>query len=86
MKVHILPALSDNYMYLLEDVETREAAVVDPVDAQRVINKVNELGLKLTKVIGTHHHFDHAGSITFCQIKRVSNKHSILIVVHLLLI
>lgn len=31
MRVKILPALSDNYMYLLVDEETNEAAVVDPV-------------------------------------------------------
>ena len=29
MRVRILPALSDNYMYLLVDEETREAAIVE---------------------------------------------------------
>ncbi|XP_034655960.1 hydroxyacylglutathione hydrolase, mitochondrial, partial [Drosophila subobscura] len=32
MQVKILPALQDNYMYLIVDNKTREAAVVDPVD------------------------------------------------------
>lgn len=36
MKVELLPALSDNYMYLLIDVDTREAAVVDPVEPIKV--------------------------------------------------
>lgn len=36
MKVELLPALSDNYMYLLVDAETREAAVVDPVEPVKV--------------------------------------------------
>ena len=36
MKVHILPALSDNYMYLLVDEKTQTAAVVDPVEPEKV--------------------------------------------------
>ena len=36
MKVHILPALSDNYMYLVVDEDTREAAIVDPVEPKKV--------------------------------------------------
>ena len=32
MKVELLPALSDNYMYLLIDTDSREAAIVDPVE------------------------------------------------------
>merc|ERR1719233_346312 len=32
MKIRILPALSDNYMYLLMDQVTKEAAIIDPVD------------------------------------------------------
>lgn len=36
MKVELLPALSDNYMYLLIDVDSREAAIVDPVEPLKV--------------------------------------------------
>lgn len=36
MKIELLPALSDNYMYLLIDVDSREAAVVDPVEPVKV--------------------------------------------------
>ena len=36
MTVHVLPALSDNYMYLLVDKTTKEAAIVDPVHPQGV--------------------------------------------------
>lgn len=36
MKVELLPALTDNYMYLLIDEDTKEAAIVDPVQPQKV--------------------------------------------------
>uniref|UniRef100_H0Z8S3 Hydroxyacylglutathione hydrolase, mitochondrial n=1 Tax=Taeniopygia guttata TaxID=59729 RepID=H0Z8S3_TAEGU len=61
MKVEILPALTDNYMYLLIDQDTREAAIVDPVQPQKVLDAVKKHGVKLTTVLTTHHHWDHAG-------------------------
>lgn len=60
-KVHILSALSDNYMYLLIDKESREAAIVDPVEPNKVATAVRDYDAKLTKVLTTHHHWDHAG-------------------------
>lgn len=41
MKVHILPALSDNYMYLVVDEKTQEAAIVDPVEPKKVLYLFN---------------------------------------------
>ncbi|GCC35503.1 hydroxyacylglutathione hydrolase, mitochondrial [Chiloscyllium punctatum] len=64
MKVELLPALADNYMYLLIDNETREAAIVDPVEPQKVVEAVKKHGVKLTTVLTTHHHWDHAGGNT----------------------
>ncbi|XP_053326628.1 hydroxyacylglutathione hydrolase, mitochondrial isoform X2 [Spea bombifrons] len=61
MKVELLPALTDNYMYLLIDEETKEAAIVDPVQPQKVVDAVKKHGVKLTTVLTTHHHWDHAG-------------------------
>lgn len=61
MKVEVLPALTDNYMYLLIDEETKEAAIVDPVQPQKVLDAVKKHGVKLTSVLTTHHHWDHAG-------------------------
>lgn len=61
MKVRILPALSDNYMYLLVDESTKEAAVVDPVTPDIVVAAVEEEQATLTTVLTTHHHWDHAG-------------------------
>lgn len=61
MKVRILPALSDNYMYLLVDETLGEAAIIDPVEPDTVIAAVEEEGVKLTTILTTHHHWDHAG-------------------------
>lgn len=43
------------------DNKTKEAAIVDPVDPELVASAVNESGVNLTKVLTTHHHWDHAG-------------------------
>ncbi len=59
--VKVMPALSDNFMYLLVDKVSNEAAIVDPVDASSVIKTVHEENLFLTTVLTTHHHLDHAG-------------------------
>ena len=43
MYVKILPALQDNYMYLLVCDKTNEAAIVDPVEPEKVIRCVNKV-------------------------------------------
>lgn len=61
MNVVILPALQDNYMYLIICSQTRDAAIVDPVDPDSVLKAIEEENCNLTKVFTTHHHWDHAG-------------------------
>lgn len=61
MDIHILPALGDNYMYLLVDKATNEAAIVDPVEPDKVLAAVKEHNVNLSTVLTTHHHWDHAG-------------------------
>lgn len=56
-KVMILPALSDNYMYLIIDKKTKEAAVVDPVAPNLVWDAVCEEKSNLTTVLTTHRHW-----------------------------
>ncbi|EFO26248.1 hydroxyacylglutathione hydrolase [Loa loa] len=62
MKVIPIPALSDNYMYLLIDEETSNAAIVDPVNLKGINKAVKETGVRLTSSLVTHHHWDHAGA------------------------
>lgn len=61
MKIQLLPALEDNYMYLLIDEETKQCAAVDPVEPEKVLKAVDDAGVALTSVLTTHHHWDHAG-------------------------
>ena len=37
LNVTPIPALDDNYMYLLTDTTTNEAAIIDPVNPDKVI-------------------------------------------------
>jgi hydroxyacylglutathione hydrolase len=61
MDIYRLPALSDNYIFLLRDPATQTAAVVDPAEARPVLRKLEELGAKLIAIFNTHHHSDHVG-------------------------
>ena len=56
-----LPALSDNYIWLLADDEARTALVVDPGEARPVLDALRADGLTLTTILLTHHHSDHIG-------------------------
>ena len=62
MRVERIPTLSDNYTYLIIDEATNEAAVVDAPEAGPVVARVEALGVNLTKVLSTHHHFDHTAA------------------------
>ncbi|OWA50288.1 Hydroxyacylglutathione hydrolase, mitochondrial [Hypsibius exemplaris] len=59
--VTIIPALEDNYMYLITDTATKEAAIVDPADPENVRTEVDHHGVSLKTILTTHHHWDHAG-------------------------
>jgi len=52
-----LPALSDNYIWLLRHGEN--AVVVDPGDAAVVERYLDQHGLDLHAILLTHHHGDH---------------------------
>lgn len=49
-----------NFVYLIGDPQTREAAVVDPGwEVPRILEALARDGYRLTKAFVTHHHFDH---------------------------
>lgn len=61
LDIHILPALQDNYIYLIRDPETDAVGVVDPGDAAPVLAFLEGQGWRLTHILNTHHHADHVG-------------------------
>ncbi|CAA6827119.1 MAG: Hydroxyacylglutathione hydrolase (EC [uncultured Thiotrichaceae bacterium] len=56
-----IPAFSDNYFWLLHDAQ--HAVIVDPGDAQPVLEMLEKKQLTLTAILITHHHWDHTNGI-----------------------
>ena len=53
-----------NYVYLLGDPETKEAAVIDPAwNVPAILQIVKEEGYRLTHAILSHGHYDHINGI-----------------------
>ncbi|MCR9214131.1 MAG: hydroxyacylglutathione hydrolase [Proteobacteria bacterium] len=62
LEIHQIPVLNDNYLYLFKEPESGYVGIVDPAVARPVLDKLDELGWKLTHIINTHHHMDHTGA------------------------
>lgn len=63
LEIHQIPTRTDNYVYLVRDNATGLVGVVDPSDAEPVLEVLSRLGWKLTHVLTTHHHNDHVGGV-----------------------
>ena len=61
MKIQIIPCLKDNYSYLIIDEVNNIACVVDPSEAEPVIEYLENAQIKLKFILNTHHHYDHVG-------------------------
>ena len=61
MRIEIIPCLQDNYSYLIIDEINNNACVVDPSEAEPVINFIEKNNINLKYILNTHHHFDHIG-------------------------
>ena len=58
MKIEILPILKDNYTYILKG-DNGEIGIVDPGEAQPVLEYLDANSLKPSIIFNTHHHGDH---------------------------
>jgi hydroxyacylglutathione hydrolase len=56
-----VPALSDNYIWLVHDADSGETLVVDPAEADPVLAAADARGWKITQIWNTHWHGDHIG-------------------------
>ncbi len=61
MKLLPLPAVQDNYLWLLHDGQ--RALVVDPGDAEPVRAGLRHAAVQLEAILVTHHHADHTGGV-----------------------
>jgi len=61
MKIQMIPCLQDNYSYLIIDEKSNVACVVDPSEADPIIEYLENNKIKLKFILNTHHHYDHVG-------------------------
>ncbi|MDR0274786.1 MAG: hydroxyacylglutathione hydrolase [Burkholderiaceae bacterium] len=61
MELVALPALGDNYIWLLQD--GAQALAVDPGEAAPALHALRARSLVLTSILVTHHHADHTGGV-----------------------
>uniref|UniRef100_A0A0A1XB86 hydroxyacylglutathione hydrolase n=1 Tax=Zeugodacus cucurbitae TaxID=28588 RepID=A0A0A1XB86_ZEUCU len=61
MKIKILPARVNNYMYLITDLPTGCTAAIDLSDNKLLFEILKKENLKLSFAFITHHHEDHSG-------------------------
>ena len=60
IKINVLGSYHVTNCYIIWDEKTKEAAIVDPADdAQKIIENIRDLNLKLKYVMLTHAHKDH---------------------------
>ncbi|WP_300583410.1 hydroxyacylglutathione hydrolase [Marivita sp.] len=58
-----LPALSDNYTYLLHDSDSGATACIDVPDAKPILDELAKRNWTLTEIWLTHHHHDHIDGV-----------------------
>lgn len=58
-----VPALKDNYIWVLTHPNRSEAIVVDPGEAKPILHYLKEKNLRLIGILVTHHHWDHTNGI-----------------------
>jgi hydroxyacylglutathione hydrolase len=56
-----IPALSDNYVWLMHDPASGETVVVDPAEAGSVLAEAEARGWRIGQIWNTHWHPDHTG-------------------------
>jgi hydroxyacylglutathione hydrolase len=61
VSIHQFACLDDNYGFLIRDDATGEAACIDTPDADAILREAGALGWRLTTILNTHWHPDHAG-------------------------
>jgi len=59
LNVNLIKCLSDNYSYIIFNPISKKAIIIDPAEANPLIDAITELNLNLEYILITHHHQDH---------------------------
>ncbi|MEK7356069.1 MAG: hydroxyacylglutathione hydrolase, partial [Bdellovibrionota bacterium] len=59
--VETIPALTDNYCYLVWRKGSKDAIVIDPSEPKAIDSALKSRDLKAALILNTHHHHDHVG-------------------------
>jgi hydroxyacylglutathione hydrolase len=74
MKVSMIKAFSDNYIWAISSNFSEKMALVDPGDADVCIDFIEQQQVQLSSILVTHHHPDHVGGISklkaYCKKKQ----------------
>lgn len=62
MNLNSIPAFDDNYIWVLND-EAGRCLIVDPGDAEPVLNAIAANNWQPEAIFLTHHHHDHVGGV-----------------------
>lgn len=62
MNLTSIPALQDNYIWILSETNGR-CLIVDPADATPVLTAIKENHWQPEAILLTHHHHDHVGGV-----------------------
>jgi hydroxyacylglutathione hydrolase len=61
LEIFQIPCLQDNYGFLVHDPDTGATATIDTPEVAPINQALAAKGWRLTHILNTHHHFDHAG-------------------------
>lgn len=64
LTIQAIHAFNDNYIWFIEEPDSKKLLIVDPGDAEPVIHAIEQQDLHPVALLITHHHSDHIAGIS----------------------